>query len=213
MVFLLETQKREKKLLVRNGNNRSERIISGTATWRRPCLTSVDPPVLGQVTGQGEGLPTVLADVRPLAGVRPHVLLQISSRRPSFIANCTHIRPLARVPPHMHIKSGEGCEIFRAMGAAVRPLPRVPPQVALESIAGFEAFAALGAQEATLVGVVRPVRVEAGQRAVRLAALVTFVRTESVCALMDTKLGHPWTAQKDVSERSVIGQDQIRWST
>lgn len=105
----------------------------------------------------------------------------------------------------MHIKSGEGREIFRAMGAAVRPLPRVPPQVALESIAGFEAFAALGAQEAALVGVVRPVRVEAGQRAVRFAALVTFVRTESVCALMDTKLGHPWNAQKDLRLTLALG--------
>lgn len=103
----------------------------------------------------------------------------------------------------MHIKSGEGREVFRAMGAAVRPLPRVPPQMAFESIAGFEAFAALGAQEATLVGVVRPVRVEAGQRAVGFAALVTFVRTESVCALMDSELGHPWTAQKGLSLTTV----------
>lgn len=75
MVFLLETQKREKTILIKNGNYCSETIICGMATWWRPCLTSVDPPVLGQVTGQGEGLPTVLTDVRPLTCVRPHVLL------------------------------------------------------------------------------------------------------------------------------------------
>lgn len=76
MVFLLETQKRgKKKLLVKTVNYCSGMIVSGMSTWWRPCLTSVDPPVLGQVTGQGEGLPTVLADVRPLTCVRPHVLL------------------------------------------------------------------------------------------------------------------------------------------
>lgn len=61
------------------------------------------------------------------------------------------------MPPHVHVESCESREIFGTMGAAIRPLPSVPPQVAFESIAGFEAFAALGAQEATLVGVVRPV--------------------------------------------------------
>lgn len=66
---------KKKQILVKNGNYCSETIISGMARWGRPCLTSVDPAVLGQVTGQGEGLPTVLTDVRPLTCVRPHVLL------------------------------------------------------------------------------------------------------------------------------------------
>lgn len=61
------------------------------------------------------------------------------------------------MPPNVHVESCESREIFGTMRAAIRPLPSVPPQVAFQSIAGFEAFAALGAQEATLVGVARPV--------------------------------------------------------
>lgn len=50
-------------------------IVSTNALWWRLPLTCVDPPVLGQVTGEGEGLPAVLTDVRPFTCVHPHVLL------------------------------------------------------------------------------------------------------------------------------------------
>lgn len=114
------------------------------------------------------------------------------------------------MPPHVHIESCQSREIFGTMGAAIRPLPSVPPQVAFQSIAGFEAFAALGAQEATLVGVARPVGVEAGQRAVRLAALVTLICSERVCALMDPKLGHPWTAGRDLGSISKFASNVFK---
>lgn len=40
-----------------------------------PRLTCVDAAVFCQVTGDGEGLPTVLTDVRFLSSVNPHVFL------------------------------------------------------------------------------------------------------------------------------------------
>lgn len=150
------------------------------------------PPVFSQVTGNGEGLPTVLADIGPLARVRPHVFLQVTAGRPAFTAHRAHVRPLPGVPPHVHVEASECGEVFGAVGAAVGPLTSVCPQVALQAIAGLEALAALRAQEAALSGVGRPVGLQAGERAVRLAAQVALVRAEGVCALVDTKLGHPW---------------------
>lgn len=150
------------------------------------------PPVFSQVTGNGEGLPTVLADIGPLARVRPHVFLQVTAGRPAFTAHRAHVRPLPGVPPHVHVEASECSEVFGAVGAAVGPLTSVCPQVALQAIAGLEALAALRAQEAALSGVGRPVGLQAGERAVRLAAQVALVRAEGVCALVDTKLGHPW---------------------
>lgn len=75
----------------------------------------------------------------------------------------------------MHIEAGERSEVFRAIGAAVGPLSGVRPQVALQPVAGLEALATLRTQEAALGAVARPVRVQAGQGAVRLAALVALV--------------------------------------
>lgn len=160
--------------------------------WPASCLTCVYPPVFSQVTGNGEGLPTVLADIGPLARVRPHVFLQVTTGRPAFTAHRAHVRPLPGVPPHVHVEASECGEVFGAVGAAVGPLTSVCPQVALQTIAGLEALAALRAQEAALSGVGRPVGLQAGERAVRLAAQVALVRAEGVCALVDTKLGHPW---------------------
>lgn len=178
------------------------------------CLTCVNPPVFGQVTGNGEGLATVLADIRPFARMSPHVFLQVSSRRPAFTAHRAHVRALPGVPPHVHVEAGERGEVFGAVGAAVGPLPGVCPQVALQPVAGLEAFAALRTQEAALGAVAGPVRVEAGQRAVRLAALVALVHAESVCALVDTKLSHSWRAETNTSQlKTAICSGAFNWIT
>lgn len=159
--------------------------------------------MFGQVTGNGEGLATVLADVRTFTCVGPHVFLQVSSGRPALTAHRAHVRALPGVPAHVHVEAGKRGEGFWAVGAAEGPLAGVSPQVALQPITGLEALATLRTQEAALGGVARPVRVEAGQRAVRLAALVALVRAESVCALVDTKLGHSCRAEyQSLSVRS-----------
>lgn len=75
----------------------------------------------------------------------------------------------------MHVEAGESSEVFRAIGAAVGALPSVRPQVTLQPIAGLEALATLRTQEAALGAVACPVRVQAGQGAVSLAALVALV--------------------------------------
>lgn len=146
--------------------------------------------MLRQVTGDGEGLATLLTDVRTFPCVSPHVFLQVPPRRPALPADRAHVRPLPSVPPNVHVEAGERGEVFRAVGAAVRPLACVPPQVALHAVAGLEAFATLRTQEAALCSVARLVRVKSGERAVRLAALVALVRAGCVCALVDTELGH-----------------------
>lgn len=154
----------------------------------------MDPPVLRQVTGDGEGFATLLADIRTFTCVSPHVFLQVSPGRPALTAHRAHVGPLPGVPANVHVEAGERGEVFGAVGAAVGPLPGVRPQVALQAVAGLEAFSALRTQEAALGGVARPVGVEAGERAVHLVALVALVRAGSVRPLVDTELGHTWRA-------------------
>lgn len=159
-------------------------------------LTCVYPAVLGQVTGNGEGLAAVLAHVGPLTRVGPHVLLQVAARRPSLAAYVAHVRPLARVPPDVHIEAGQRGEVLGAVGAAVGPLAGVCAHVSLKAVARLEALAALRTQEAAPVAVVAgAVRLEACQRAECLGALVAAVRAAGVCALVDPQLRHAWKTQ------------------
>lgn len=170
-------------------------------------LTGVDPSVLGQVTGDGEGLATFLADIRTFPCVSPHVFLQVTSRRPALTAHCAHIWPLTSVATHVHVEPSKRSEVLRTVGAAVGPFPRVRPQVALQAVSGLETFPTLWTQEATLSGVVHPVGVEASERAVRLVALVTLVRARCVCALVDAELSHSWRGENTKTHTVSMNHD------
>lgn len=164
-------------------------VCVGSSIFVR-LLTCVYAAVLGQVTGNGEGLATVSAGVRSLACVRPHVFLQVSARRPAFPTHCACVRALAGVAPHMHVERSQSSEGLGAIGAAVWPLTAVRAQVTLQPIARLEAFAALRAQEAAVRGVATAVGVEARQRCIGFGAKVTDEGAKAVGALMNTQLSH-----------------------
>ncbi|MEQ2173677.1 hypothetical protein GOODEAATRI_034590 [Goodea atripinnis] len=58
------------------GSDSEQHVSDG---WSCDQLTCVYATVLSQVGGDGEGLPTLLADVGPLPSVGPHVFLQVAS--------------------------------------------------------------------------------------------------------------------------------------
>lgn len=119
-------------------------------THMQQSITCVYPAVFSQVTGNGEGFPTVHTHIWPLSSMRPHVFLQVTTWGPTLAAHRAHVRSLPSVPPHMHVETSKCSEVFWTVGAAIGALTRVSPKVTLKPIPGLKTFPTLWTQEAAL---------------------------------------------------------------
>lgn len=127
-----------------------------------------------------EGLPTVVAGVRPLARVNPHVNVQFVFADEAFSAAGAFKRFIACVVALVHLQLRHASVRASALGALVagphlHVLPAVQPQAAGRP----EALAALGALEGLLPGVDVDVQLEAGGRGEAVAADGAEVRSLS----------------------------------